>query len=112
MLERFWLGCGGCHGREGCHLVSSSDPHGATSAEANGPVAIPAVLVFLLPLALAIATAILARRLTSPVPDATGLYELGGLLVGFAAGVGVARLFVAGWRHGRDTAGKPGEENI
>ncbi len=111
MLERFWLGCGGCQGREGCHLVSSLEPHGATSAEASGSVAVPAVLVFLLPLGLAIATAVLARRLTCPAPDATGLYELVGLLVGFAAGVGAARLLVAGWRRGRDTAGKPVEEN-
>lgn len=111
MLERFWLGCGGCQGREGCHLVSSPDPAGATSAETNEPVAIPAVLVFLLPSGLAIATAVLASRLTTPASSATGPYELVGLLVGFAAGVGAARLLVAGWRRARGTAGRPREEN-
>ncbi|MGB9624059.1 MAG: hypothetical protein ACPMAQ_04290 [Phycisphaerae bacterium] len=111
MLERFWLGCAGCQGREGCHLIPSPEPHEATSAEANEPVAIPAVLVFLLPSGLAIATAALASHLTSPVSNATGPYELAGLLVGFAAGVAAARLLVAGWRHVRRTAGKRREEN-
>lgn len=93
-LEKFWFGCGHCHGGRECPLAEQAEsalPAGGQSAT------VPAVLVvFILPLA----TAIAGAHVCGP----SGLWQTAGALGGLMAGVVVARLLwwcVAVWANGR-----------
>jgi hypothetical protein len=94
MLDRFWHGCGNCHNGEGCGLAAQAVQAGRTSPEARLPLALTATIVFLLPLALGIAGAYLAGRFTTDATVTRDLYQGGGLVVGFAVGVVIARLLL------------------
>ena len=100
MLERFWFGCGHCDGSEAScpftdqmETASKTPPAGA----ANLPLPLTAMTVFLLPLACAIGGAYLggSLRADGSVPSVSH-WQAGGLLVGLAAGVGLAKLLLAG----------------
>lgn len=96
MLERFWLGCGRCHGGETCpvaqELNASTPPRDGLAAL---PVPLTAIAVFLLPLACAIAAGYLAGQLRAAgSQSAATAWQAGGTLAGLAAGIGAARLLV------------------
>jgi hypothetical protein len=94
-LERFWSGCGHCHDGRDCPLATDAAPQTFGTREYDhGPALVGAVLlVFILPLATAIGGAFLAGRwLAGPAPQLLGLWQTGGAIVGFSAGVGLAKL--------------------
>ena len=93
-LERFWFGCGHCHGGEGCP-VARAESAGGGPAGAGVELAGAAVTVFLLPLMLAIAGAWLAggRAADGSFAVVAG-WQLGGAAAGLVAGVAVAGVLV------------------
>jgi len=94
-LERFWFGCGDCHGGHGCPLAESvNQDRKEGGASAHGPALIGvAVLVFLVPMATAIIGAYVAGRwFAGPAETSLGFWQPAGAFVGFFAGVGLAKL--------------------
>jgi hypothetical protein len=94
-LERFWFGCGHCHGEDGCPLMEGVDPESVGTPDTErGPGLIGAViLVFLVPPATAIGGAYLAGRWwAGSSPASLGLWQAAGAVAGFLAGVGLAKL--------------------
>lgn len=94
-LERFWLGCGHCHGAQSCPLADKIDPAAVAAHEYGHGSALAAavILVFLLPMVAAIVGAYLAGQWLGDGPESllkTG--QVGGAVVGFFVGVGVAKL--------------------
>lgn len=93
-LERFWFGCGHCHGPEGCPWVEAA---GCTSPDAFGAsgrgLVLCALAVFILPLASAIAGAHLVGRWCVGLADGSiAAGQAAGIVVGFLVGVGVAKV--------------------
>jgi positive regulator of sigma E activity len=85
-LERFWFGCGHCHG-DGCPLAETTDT--ATQGDAgHGSVVAESLAVFILPLVTALAGGWLASRIW-PIGG-----QVLGLLVGAAAGIALACVLV------------------
>ena len=94
-LERFWFGCGHCHGGAGCPVAENVDPEtGELRVTVHGPALVGIViLVFIVPLATAIIGAYLGGLwLSGPTETLLWLWQLAGAIVGFLAGVGLARL--------------------
>jgi hypothetical protein len=94
-LERFWLGCGHCHDGRECPLATDAAPRTFGTGEyRHGLGLVGAVLLaFILPLVTAIGGAFLAGRwLAGPVQQLLGVWQTGGAIVGFVAGVGLAKL--------------------
>jgi hypothetical protein len=97
MLERFWFGCGGCHGAASCPVVAEME--NAVKPTRSGvaclPLQLTAVTVFLLPLACAIGGGFLCSRLWADgTPASVGYWQTAGVLAGLAAGVGLAKLLL------------------
>ena len=100
MLERFWFGCGHCDG-SGASCPFGEQMEAAQQTPATGvarlPLPLTAMAVFLLPLACAIGGAYAGSKLWASDSFASvSLWQAGGMLVGFAAGAGLARLLLAG----------------
>jgi divalent metal cation (Fe/Co/Zn/Cd) transporter len=94
-LERFWFGCGHCHGGDGCPVMDDIDPEALERHEyGHGPTLVLAViLVFILPLATAIGGAYLAGHYSAgPTQSAQPLWQVAGAVAGFFVGVALARL--------------------
>lgn len=94
-LERFWLGCGHCHGGDSCPLAKDIDPEAARKHEygQGAALVLAVILVFILPLATAIGGAyVVGEVLVGPARAGAGVWQLAGAVAGFFAGVGLARL--------------------
>jgi len=110
-LERFWLGCGHCHGGEGCPLADTFDADGRQKHPyGQGPALVAAVvLVFILPIALALVGGLVANRwVQRSTPELRDWLQIGGAIVGFFAGVIIARFIF--WVRRRCTPAKEGAE--
>ena len=100
MLERFWFGCGHCDGSgascpfgEQMEAANQTPPRGV----ARLPLPLTTATVFLFPLACAIAGAYAGSKLWASDSFASvSLWQTGGMVVGLAAGAGLARLLLAG----------------
>jgi hypothetical protein len=93
-LERFWHGCGHCHGSETCPLLQEAEgPEQHSLPFGQGfPMAAASAGVFLLPLGTAIGGAYLAGRcFASDSFVLLGLWQAAGLLVGLAVGALLAK---------------------
>lgn len=111
-LERFWFGCGSCHGAESCPLVEEADAAAAKRLpwSRGWALVFASATVFLLPLA----TAVVGAWACGRYGDHLGLTTLSvrqgvGLLGGLAAGVGLAKLIVH-WARPRRTPADGGVE--
>jgi uncharacterized protein (DUF697 family) len=99
MLERFWFGCGECHGADSCPMAEHFEQFTAPrEGVAKLPIPLTAGLVFLLPLICAMLAAHWASTGLGLETDqgrsiAQGLGGLAGLL----AGVGWAKLLLVGF---------------
>jgi hypothetical protein len=111
-LERFWFGCGHCHGPDGCPLFDGTEDPPETGARhaCAEPVGARAFVVFIVPLATAIAGAYFGGRWLGPgASGAAGWLQAAGGVAGFAIGVLLAKACVA-WTPGRrddPAGGKP-----
>lgn len=96
MLERFWMGCGHCHGADACPLLQSAEQSYAERPWFRGRVLVGvATAVFLIPLLTGMAGAYVIERWWAPGNSAAaGWWQMLGLLGGGAVGLGVARLMV------------------
>ena len=99
MLERFWVGCGGCHG-DG-HSCPYADELAEAVQPPTGigrlPIALSALVVFLLPLLSAILAAHAAGKLVGERGDMiVTLAQGGGLAAGLVLGAGAAKLLLLG----------------
>lgn len=93
-LERFWFGCGHCHGEGGCPILEEAglDPAETGEVRRGAPLVGTALLVFILPLITAVIGAYLAGRYGTGATAAwLGYWQVAGAVVGFFAGVGLAR---------------------
>jgi hypothetical protein len=94
-LERFWFGCGHCHGGDGCPMVDSVNPEtGEPYETVHGPRLIGTViLVFVLPLITAVGGAYLGGIWSADASKYLhSLAEVIGAVGGFLVGVGLAKL--------------------
>lgn len=110
-LERFWHGCSHCHNGEGCPLADNFEPDGASKHEygQGATLVLAVVLVFILPLAAAIAGAAIASHYGSATTSSgRDWLQVGGATVGFFVGVVMAR--VVFWIRRRCTPAKEGAE--
>ncbi len=101
-LERFWRGCGHCHDGRECPLATEFEQRTLGNGEYDhGSALVGAVLlVFILPLATAIGGAYASGRyLADAEGHSLGWWQAGGAIVGFFAGVGLARLALWARRH-------------
>ena len=103
-LERFWYGCGHCHGAEqgdgpaSCPLMQDAqvnrwlDPEGRRFSQ-GGALVLAATTVFLLPLATAIGGAFVGGRYLAPASHTpVWAWQAIGMVAGLALGVGLAKL--------------------
>jgi len=100
MLERFWYGCGHCHGDE-ASCPFSEHMAGVDRDSLTGvgrlPIQITAPIVFLLPLASGIACGYLCEIFWAEGSRiSAGIWQTGGLIAGIAIGAGLAKLALAG----------------
>jgi len=96
-LERFWYGCGNCHGGDTCPLVDASDDAAAQRLRwGHGwSLVFAASTVFLLPLVCAVIGSWLGGRYGARLGLTTlGLRQGLGMLGGLAVGVGLAKLII------------------
>lgn len=110
-LERFWFGCGHCHGDGTCPLLDTTTPLPLAAREfGHGPGLVGAVLlVFILPLAMAIAGAYAAGQWgPGQVVLSLGVRQAAGAVAGFLVGVGVAKF--AFWTRRRFASAAGGAE--
>lgn len=92
LLENFFFGCGHCDGTKGCAVSNASEKTSASPLGRGRLLVFSCVIVFIMPLAVAIGAAHLAgayRPADSGPPLV--LYQAGGAAAGFALGVMVAR---------------------
>lgn len=94
-LERFWFGCGHCHDGRGCPVADQIDPDTGElrGALRGGKLVAVVIMVFLVPLAMAVLGAYLSEAWWangSRLAPAT--WQLLGAVGGFFAGVGLAKL--------------------
>ena len=99
MLERFWFGCGGCHG-DG-HSCPYADEMAQAVLPPTGigrlPIALNCLVVFLLPLLCAIIVAHFAGKYAGESGDTVvALAQGGGLAVGLLLGAFAAKLLLLG----------------
>lgn len=112
MLERFWNGCGHCKGEQPCPIVTEWEQaeSGGREGVALLPVALTALVVFILPLTCGILGAWLAGRWWhTGSGELVGWRQAMGLLVGLAAGVGFAKLLLFSVGKAVSNAGRGGE---
>ena len=93
-LERFWFGCGHCHGTDGCPWVQDGI---APDENAGGArLVLLSMVVFLLPLLTAMVGAYYVGAWQAGAGTvALGWWQALGAVIGFAAGIPIARLLVA-----------------
>ena len=99
MLERFWFGCGHCDGGASCPFADQMEAAGKApiTGIARLPIPLTTAAVFLLPLGVAILGAHLMGKLwTKQSVLPVSLWQSLGLIVGLAAGAGLAKLVLAG----------------
>ncbi len=94
-LERFWQGCGHCSGEEGCPTLQAA----RTTYEHNrwfqgGSLVGAAVVIFLLPLTLAVGAGQLCATYLAPAWLTVGAAQAIGVVVGLLLGACVARLII------------------
>lgn len=98
MLERFWFGCGHCHGDKPCALVDqieAAEKSGSAYSHGGTLVAF-ASLVFLLPLATAAVGAYYAGKWWADDSFISlGLWQTLGMIAGLLAGTGFAKLVLS-----------------
>ena len=99
MLERFWFGCGGCHG-DG-HSCPYADELAQAVQPPTGigrlPIALTSLVVFLLPLLCAILVAHFAGKYAAKSGDTVvALSQGGGLVAGLLLGAFAAKLILMG----------------
>lgn len=105
-LRRLWFSCGGhCHthsdGGASCPLMDGANPTQrsldpqARRFGAGGALVGAAMVVFLLPLVMAIGGAFLAGEyLAPPSSGAVGWWQAAGMLAGLVVGVAIAKLLL------------------
>jgi hypothetical protein len=87
--------CRVCYERWHCPAPVGVEEAAARPEDRGAPLVAAAVIVFLLPLATAIAAAFLGGRFAAPRPDSVALWQVGGAAGGLLAGVVVARVLTA-----------------
>lgn len=96
-LERFWFGCGHCHGVDSCPVARAAESESARTGPAGHGAGLvgAAVVVFLMPLIFAIVGAWLAggRAAEGSFAVSAG-WQMAGAAAGLAAGVVTARWLV------------------
>ncbi len=103
-LERFWGGCGHCHGAESCPLMQAHEnaPQFGEGASLVGA----ALTVFILPLALALIGAHLAEIWYAAAADVPAFVcHLVGGSIGLLVGVILAKIIIACVRRSDRTGG-------
>ncbi len=93
-LEKFWTGCGHCRGGDSCPIIQAAEQEGSPYASGHRLV-LSVLTVFILPLLSAILVAFAAGRwFAGETASSLARWQVGGLLVGMAAGVGLAKLLI------------------
>ena len=96
-LERFWFGCGHCHGVDACPVARAAESESARSGPASRGAGLvgAAVVVFLMPLVFAIAGAWLAGGRPAGKSFAVSAgWQRAGAAIGLVVGVVTARWLV------------------
>jgi hypothetical protein len=96
-LERFWFGCGHCHGVDACPVARAAESESARSGPASRGAGLvgAAVVVFLMPLVFAIAGAWLAGGRPAGKSFAVSAgWQMAGAAIGLVVGVVTARWLV------------------
>lgn len=101
ILEKFFFGCGHCHGAESCPAVEAAEQAAREGGQAcrGARMVLPAITVFLLPMVTAIGGAHLsASWWAQATVESVNRWQAGGALAGLAVGVMMAKLifFCAG----------------
>jgi|GEM_PF-2093353 len=94
-LERFWRGCGHCRDGRECPFATELEQQTFGRGEYDRGLALvgAVLLVFILPLMSAIGGAYAGGRCLAAAEGRwLGWWQAGGAIVGFFAGVGLARL--------------------
>lgn len=95
------IDCRVCCDRRHCPVPAIVQGTSPRQEDRGAPLVAAAAIVFLLPLATAIAAAFLGSRFAAPRPESLALWQVGGAGCGLVVGVVVARLLtVLGQRHG------------
>ncbi len=105
-LERFWTGCGNCHGGETCPIASLGEQQRSAPFGQGGYLVAGAVTVFLLPICTVILGAYFAgRQFAGEAAGSLGRWQVAGAFVGLTVGIGVAKLLVAALRRAQGPGG-------
>ncbi len=100
-LEKFWFGCAHCRDGHGCPVADAADPDtGEVALPVRGAALVGVViLVFLVPLALAIVGAyLLGQAGVTVLAVSRTVGQVVGALVGFFGGVGLSQVVLKIWR--------------
>ena len=95
MLERMWEGCGHCHGESACPMLQEARQTYESHAWFQGrTLVLAALIIFVLPLALAILGGWLTSSDSPLDSDHTSTAQVIGVFAGLLAGVGLAPLLL------------------
>ncbi len=100
MITRTGFECSLCRERGPCPVSAGAEEPSARPEDRGASLVGAAIIVFLLPLATAIAAAFVGSRLAAPRPESAALWQVGGAGLGLLAGVVVARVLTALGRAG------------
>ena len=93
-LEKFWFGCGHCHGIESCPAAQAAEQAGRQNPGGIRLV-FSVIVVFILPLLTSITGAYLAGKWSSQDSgQSLAGWQAAGMLAGLAAGIGTAKLLL------------------
>ncbi len=93
-LERFWTGCGHCRGGESCPIAEAAE-QGGLPLGGGRRLVLTVFVVFVLPLLSALLVAFAAGEwFAGETASSLARWQTGGLLVGMAAGIGLAKLLI------------------
>ncbi|NLE60100.1 MAG: SoxR reducing system RseC family protein [Planctomycetes bacterium] len=92
-LERFWTGCGHCKNGQECPLVDAKSLDGLQGTGRGQGLALPAIVVFLLPLATAIVCSHLVARMWAGDDAASrAQWQVVGMAGGLVLGIAAAKI--------------------
>lgn len=95
MIDRTSFECSVCRERGHCPVPVGVEGASTRPEDRGAPLVAAAVIVFLLPLAAAIAAASIGGGFAAPQPESVARWQAGGAACGLFAGVVIARVLAA-----------------